>query len=138
MENKAEKVVELVKHCLFREEEIKGMKEPPENAVIGEGVIGKMAFHPERLEEKRGDVRKILEDMHHGFMADGGGGWTFLNLPFDKHETQWCEQPTASDLCAIGNAMGMVKYMFPRDDWKMFPGGVPYLSIHLDGSRSAS
>ena len=132
MDNKAELVHETIKYCLYRSDEIVDGK-PPEGFVEGDGIVIKYAFHPERLAEKKSVIKEILSDMQDNFFMDKGGGWTFLNMPQDRNGHLWGEQPTAGDLCALGIASGMVKFLLPRDMWSSLPGGVPYVGINLDG-----
>lgn len=134
MENKSEIIRDTIKHCLYRQEEITDNK-PPEGFIEGDAIVKKYAFHPGRLDEKKEIIKELLSDMQDPFFMDKGGGWTFLNMPFDRHDQQWGEQPTAGDLCALGIASGMLKFLLPRDMWSSLPGSVPYVGINLDGFK---
>lgn len=129
VENLADEVRDIARHCLFNEEElIDGI--PPTNAVLGDGIISTLAFHPVRLEESKSRIRAILDEMPDDFHASKGGGMSFLNLCMDRNGNHWAEHPTLGILCSLGLAAGMVSYPMPRDMWSILPGGMPYVTIN--------
>lgn len=125
--SKAQKVRDLMKFCLFREGEV----DAHDKAIIGDGIVRKFGFHPARLADSKEEIRQILREMDPTFLASGGGGWTFLNMAFDKNGEHWAEQPTCADLCALGTAAGFITFPLPREMWSALPGGVPYLVIDV-------
>lgn len=109
----------------------------PENEIeVDSGFHGIVHFDKTRLESKKAEIAEILLEMDDNFFISGESkGWTFLNLPFDRHGDQWCEQPTAAALCILGIALQLVKYVLPKEFWVSLPGGVPYLSIDDEACR---
>jgi len=127
-ENKSTKVHELVKKCLYKDEEIFGGK-PPEGHILVEGIVNKFAFHPGRIATHKEEIRALLNEMPDDFHKHKGGGMSFLNLCMDKHGVHWAEHPTMGSLVCLGIAAGMASYCTPRDMWNMFPGGMPYITF---------
>lgn len=126
--NKAEKVHEITEYCLAEADF------SVDDSIVANGLVNNFAFSTSKLKERKQDVIEILAEMHPNFRRDIGGGWTFLNLPMDKNDHHWCEQPTAEKLVALGIGLGLVKYSFPRELWNNLPGGVPYIVIDLGGN----
>ena len=122
----SERVHEVMKHALFKRIEAPDGVPPPE-ALMVEGIRRKFGFHRERLAEKKDEVKAILNEMPAKFHKNSGGGWSFLNLCFDKHDNHWAEHPIMEELVVLAIALGMGKYCLPRDMWNFMPGGVPYV-----------
>ena len=120
----------VIRDCLFTDAEIPGDSPTPAH-VKGEGVMVSMAFHPERLESHREDVRSMLSQLPDDFMSDNGGGMSMLNMPFTKDGEQYGEQRDADALFILGNALGFTKFLMPRNMWSMFPDGMPYIAVTL-------
>ena len=114
--------------CLFNKDELKDGN-PPEDAVMVEGVINKFGFHPKRLESHWQEIRKLLMELPENFQSGKGGGWSFLNACMDKDGHQWGEHRNIEQLLALGIATKQVKIQLPRDMWKVLPGGMPYFCI---------
>lgn len=124
MELTAQNVSETFRKCLFKD------GEDTSNHVIGEGVMMKIGFHPERLKEKTQDIENMISCLHDNFKANIGGGWSFLNLCEDKNGNQWADMhQTMDELVCLGNAIGKINFLMPRELWKMFPGGMPYVVV---------
>lgn len=131
----AQQVSEILRDCLFNDDEVKDLPKgtAPENAVIVEGVMLKIGFHPERLEKHREEVKAILNKMPITFFptSQGGGeGWSFLQLCMTRDDEQWGEHRSMDELLCLGIALKMAKILAPRDMWDIFPGGMPYLQIN--------
>lgn len=76
----------------------------------------------------------MLMELPENFRESVGGGWTFLNACDDRHGTQWTGlHLRMGQLFVLGEAIGMVKCMFPRDMWDVLPGGMPFYVV-LDKS----
>lgn len=127
MTNKAI-IDKIAKHSLFKEEELED-GHTPEGAFIGKGIVRTFGFHGERLKSHDEEVKDLLRNLDGNFMKSNGGGWSFLNMPFDKFGNQWGEQIDAETLLAIGNALGYVDFCLPKEMWGALPGGVPYIVI---------
>lgn len=126
-----EKVHELAKLCLFREEELQGL-EPgvaPEGALLVEGVRTRMGFHGGRIQEAKPQIREILSQLPDEFWASKGGGMSFLNACMNRNGEHWAEHPTIDSLICLGLAAGLVEFQLPREIWGALPGGVPYFSF---------
>ena len=124
-----EKLQEILNDSLYNPEEVPDNK-PPSDAMIGDGIARRFAFHPLRLESHSDEIIDMLRMMDPAFMQSGGQGMSFLNMPMDKDGNQWGEQVHAGDLIALGNALGLVEIPVPRDMWNILPGGVPYIVIN--------
>lgn len=119
-----ERVGIIFHNCLFRE------SEDTTNHIKAEGIVSTVGFHPGRVEEHRAEIELMLAELPEAFMAAGGGGWSFLNLCFDRHGNQWTGiHQTMEQLVQLGIAIGKVKYQLPRELWGVLPGGMPYLVI---------
>lgn len=130
----AENVSNVVRDCLFTEDEIKACNGKPEKLVMAEGVMTKMGFHPERLESHRADVAAMLSELPPEFMHDNpSGGWSFLQACMTKSGEQWGEHSNIDELLLLGGALNMVKFLLPRPAWRAMPGGMPYFIVNLNG-----
>lgn len=126
----AEKVNEVFRHCLFKDEELPGDGNPPADAVLVEGLTQKFGLHPGRLEEKKAIIKSFLDDLpteFHPADKGGGGGMSFLNMCMDKEGNHWGEHPTMQELVVLGIATKQMQYCAPRELWSVLPGGVPYV-----------
>ena len=120
----------ILRDCLFDDEElVEGM--PVAEVSEGDGLTHTFAFHAQRLESHRERVTEILRELPDSFMADGGGGMSFLNMPFDKNDVQWGEQRNAASLLALATALKLAAFPMPRVLWSALPGSVPYVTITL-------
>jgi hypothetical protein len=146
-----DRVEEILIDSLHTNEEVAGTdpSTAPEGAVVAEGILTTFAFHPERLESHRAEVREMLDQLPLSFRAQnegGGGGWSFLNAcvvrdralpdqPFEKME-QWTGLHLRMDqLLALGQGLGFVKSVLPRAQWGALPGGMPYYIVTLGGNE---
>ena len=126
MQNKAEKVREIVADSLNGKEE---------GALLVEGIVRTFGFSPEKIAAHKEEIRALLADMPDEFHAGKGGGMSFLNLCNDRHGEQWADMhQTMEELVALGVAAGMASYPLPRDMWKALPGGVPYVAFNTQAA----
>lgn len=119
----ASNVHDVFVDCLFTDEEEK------ENPVIAEGLTMNVGFNPDRLEFHREEVKDFLMQLPHTFRENDGGGWSFLQACVTNEGYQWGEQRDVQELVLLGVALGYVKYLMPREMWRLLPGGVPYFVI---------
>lgn len=112
--------------CLFKENEIVDSK-PIVDPVIGNGIMHNFGFHPQRLESYKQEIIDMLGELPESFKE----GMTFLNMCTDKDDNQWGEQLDCERLMALGNAIGKIEILVPRDLWSHLPGGVPYLKVNI-------
>ena len=98
--------------------------------IIGEGVKMNVAFDPEKLHARKADIISMLSHCSKDFFVNGGGGMSFLNLCVDNEDNLWAGMHSNVDqLVCLGNAIGKVKFLMPRDMWPILPGGMPYIAI---------
>jgi hypothetical protein len=135
----AEAISAIIKDSLYTSEELISLvgtaEVPPPGALFGEAVMRKFSFHPDRLEKHRDEVVAIIEQLNTNFLAEdqgGTGGWSFLNLAFDKDGIQWGEHVNCDELIAVASALGLAVFPLPqREIWKALPGGMPYVTFRL-------
>lgn len=120
----SENVHDTFINCLFKD------GESTENYIIGEGVVTKAGFHPERLKESESLIDEMLNDLPDDFKKTGGGGMSFLNLCKDKEGNQWTDfHKTMDELVMLSNASGKLSFLMPREMWSVLPGGMPYVVV---------
>lgn len=119
--------------CLYREKELEGVDGVPKGTVVVEGIVSKVGFHPDRLEEKRAKVTEWLKVLPHTFRKNGGGGWSFLNACNQENGVQWTGlHQRMEQLFCLGIGLDLVEYQMPREMWGILPGGMPYLVIKVE------
>ncbi len=124
----SERVRDLMLACLIDEY---GDESDPD-AVFVEGLTSKFVFSREKLEAHRDEYIQLAQGyLSDGFKKTGGGGCSFLALPFDKNDEQQCEQPTAQEFLVLGIGLGLAEYCMPRELWMIFPGGMPYVAFDI-------
>lgn len=123
MELTAENVHTVFMDCLFNDDE------PTENHIIGEGIMMKCGFNPERLHNHEADIVSMLDELPQEFKEKGGGGWSFMNACVTKTGVQWGQHRNVDQLVTLGLAIKKVKFQLPREMWSILPGGMPYFSV---------
>lgn len=119
----AKEVRALLLSCLFKE------GEDTTNYVPAEGILSRLGFHPERLEQARPQVVAWLNLLPDNFKEEGGGGMSFLAACMDKNGVHWGEHQSMEQLFLLGIGLGLVKCLLPRDMWQVLPGGMPYYVV---------
>lgn len=127
MNNIATKVEDIVKYCLYNDNEMSEDGSIPKDAIIVDGIMTKMGFHPNRINEKKEEIKNILNEMPDYFHKNQGGGWSFLNLCNDKNDVQWGEHHDMENLVILSIASGYGSYLMPKNMWSGLPGGMPYV-----------
>jgi len=113
--------------CLFRDEEVVD-GQPPEHAVIVEGIMATFGLHPGRLKSYQDEVVSMINGLPDPFHKDRGGGWSFLQMCNDKNDTQWTGMHRAMEqLVVLGIGLEIGSYCLPRELWETMPGGMPYV-----------
>ena len=108
------------KDCLFKKGE-----EATINVMV-EGLTKKIAFHPQRLEEKRELVKALLAELPTEFKD----GYSFLYLCITKEGKHWTYmQETCEHLVVMAIGLGLMRYCMPKTKWSILPGRVPYVII---------
>lgn len=120
MELTASNVKDVVMDCLFNE------GEDTSKAVMVEGVVNKLGFHPERLATHKDDIVSMLMQLPKPFIDDG---WSFLNACVREDGFQWGEHRDIDTLLCLGLAIKRVVFPLPREVWAALPGGMPYLIV---------
>jgi hypothetical protein len=103
-----------------------------DKAVVVKGIMMKVGFDPERLEQHRAEIEEMLGELPDSFKPQGGGGMSFLNACDDKHGHQWGEHRNMEQLFMLGMGIGKVKLLTARNLWAVFPGGMPYYLVDVD------
>jgi len=125
----AKEVEEAFLDCLYREEELNGVEGTPKGTIIVEGVINKLGFHPDRLEEKRVKVAEWLKALSYQFRRNDGGGSSFLNACNQENGVQWTGFHQRMDqLFCLGMGLGLVERQMPRETWNR----IPYFVINVE------
>jgi hypothetical protein len=132
MELTAQNVNDVFMFCMFKDDEVAKVK-GPEDFVLGDGVMVRVGFHPERLQQSKENVRELLSHLSSDFMTTEGGGKgsSFLNACMTKTGVQWGEHKNVDELLMLGLALGFINYCLPREKWNFFPGGMPYFAVTL-------
>lgn len=128
---------EILKHCLFEEDECpreNGEVQIPKDAVLVDGIVNKYAFHPGRIEEKRAAIQALLAETPDEFHTAKGGGMSFLRLCMDRHGNHWGEHVNMEGLIALAIATNQGRYCLPREYWQRLPGSVPYVMFDVENS----
>lgn len=130
----ASRISEVLKDCLFKNEEIvDGV--PIFEPLITEGITTTFGFNPKRVLDNEKEINTMLDEMDTIFVE----GWSFLNLCYDKDDNQWTgSHKTMEELMCLGMAIGRVSYCTPdKDIWALMPGGMPYIVIeNTRGARA--
>lgn len=94
-----------------------------------EGITCSAFLDNEVIKQHDEDIKNMLNELPEQFHLQGGGGYSFLQACYDKHNHHWGEQMHMQALFMMGVAAGMVRALFPKDLWIALPGGVPYYVI---------
>lgn len=127
------RVEEILRDCLYLDEELPADHATPDDAVIVSGIVNTFGLHPERVEAHRTEIESIIAEWPMEFRSvsrGGGGGWSFLNACMDRDGNQWGEQRNVEQLMCLGVAIGKVTVV-PRELWDALPGGMPYFEVDV-------
>jgi hypothetical protein len=125
----AENVDATYNLCLFEENETDRSE-----FVKGEGIRLVTGFHPKKLESQKQNIIDMLSELPDEFQQTKGGGMSFLNMCNDKYGRQWADlHQTMEKLVMLGNAVGAVVFLMPKEMWSVLPGGMPYLMVNSPG-----
>jgi hypothetical protein len=123
--NYAERVTQTVMACMYSDEDVEALHgEPPEDAIIVEGLTANFGFKPENVRANTDAINKLIDEI---VPEDFYKGMSFLNLPLDKNGELWGEHQQAEALYAMAKAVGRAEFVLPREMWGAFPGGMPYI-----------
>lgn len=122
----AQRVRDILETCLYKD------GEDTTGHVPVRGVVVNFGFRPAGLEARRAEIIALMSELPDQFMHSKAGGWSFLNACQDRHGTQWGEHRDIEALVCLGIGIGRAKWLFPREMWSAFPGGMPYFVV-LDG-----
>jgi hypothetical protein len=123
----ADNVDQLFRACLYSEDEVKD-GQAPDDAIVVEGIVLKVGFHPGRVTENKEVIRKLVKQLPDEFHKTKGGGMSFLNMCVDREGNQWTgEHRVMEQLTCLAIAAKLGDYCMSRDMWTAMPGGVPYI-----------
>jgi len=124
MDLTSQNVEEVFFDCLFKE------GENTDNPVIADGIMSKIGFHEERLNNNSDNITSMLNKLPKEFQKNSGGGMSFLNACDDCDGNQWTSlHKIMEQLFVLGLALGKVKCLMPREMWVSLPGGMPYYVV---------
>jgi hypothetical protein len=117
--NPVGRIEELLRHCLYSDDELADPGTPPEDAVRVEGIVSKYGLHPGRVAEKREVILALIRDIvPDEFLVTKGTG---------MHHTM-------EALLCLGMAIGKAGYCLPREMWAVLPGSMPYVWFDTEGA----
>lgn len=122
----SENVNTIFMDCLFQE------GEDTSDPALAEGVLNKFGFHKGRLESHREEILELLLQLPDEFHLSKGGGWSFLNACMTRDGDHWAEHATIEQLLVLGLATNQARYLMPRKQWGIMPGGMPYFSVGVE------
>lgn len=124
MELSSENVHRIFEACLFVE------GENTANYLLAEGISCRVGFNPDKVNVCRQEIEGLINELPDTFKKNVGGGMSFLNMCEDRNGNLWTGMhPTVDKLVCLGLAIGKLEYLMPRQNWNLFPGGMPYLVI---------
>lgn len=118
MELTAKRVNEVFNNCLAKSKD-------QENILIVKGIVFDAGFDPVVLEQYKQEIVGMLGELSDDFKE----GMSFLAACYDKHGNHWAEHQTMGMLFMLGEAIGKVTLLLPRENWSILPGGMPYYLI---------
>lgn len=123
-----QKIAEIFKVCCQTSPDEKG------EFTVVDGITLRVSFNKARLEEHKEMISQMLTELPIEFQESSkSGGMSFLNACYDKNGQQWTgAHRTMEQLFLLGIGIQKVVCVFPRQIWKVLPGGVPYYMV-LDG-----
>jgi len=138
----ADEVDAVYRDCLFREGELSLIDVEKINAgeatpgvTITDGIMGRSGLSAAKLEFHKDEIIAMLHELPTEFLSaelGGGGGWSFLNACMTRDGDQWTGFHVVMDqLFQLGQGVGAVQYLLPREMWSALPGGMPYLAVIL-------
>lgn len=88
-------------------------------------------FDKARLHARRGDIRRILEEVvQPEFRAEAGGGWTFSRFHIKRDGKVWAGPEETLFMLYLAMGLTYAKYVYPREMWETLPLGLPYITIN--------
>ncbi len=122
------RVEKIFASCLFNNIDVfDGQTHIP---VQVDGILGKVDLDNSKLAIHREEITAMLNELPQEFQQFSGGGWSFLQACNDKHGDQWTGLHQIMDkLFMLGIGIEKVEYLMPREQWGLFPEGMPYLVI---------
>lgn len=118
MELTATNVRNVVKDCLYTQEEIARIGEDnvQSEAIKVQGVVSSFGFNPKKIEQHAEDIAQLLSELPEEFKrSTGKGGWSFLQACVTKDGTQWGEHRNIDELLCLGLAAKKVEFCVPRE-----------------------
>jgi hypothetical protein len=125
-----DKIDEIMYYCLFHsQQEADDLRASGRDVVASHGIIQGFGFHPDRLQEKKEEIKAlVIELVPNLFLRPTGGkGTTFLYLPTKEDGGLWGEHRNAEALFVLAQALGWAGFCLPRHLWGVFQNGMPYV-----------
>ena len=113
----------------------KSLMEDATTGTVIRGIAHSFAVDVDAVEPYRDVIKGWITDLPSEFLAEGGGGWSFLNLCQSKDGDLWGQHRDCEALFVLASSIGLAKVLLPPELWSALPGGVPYLAFTLDDNR---
>lgn len=126
---KASEVRDTLRDCMFDDHGGDALVKIPADAIKVEGIMNTFMFDPKRVAGNREKINDMLDQLPDEFHLGKGGGMSFLQACMDRDGNHWGEHINMDELFVIGQAIGRVKYLLPREVWSALPGSMPYLVV---------
>lgn len=120
-----DRVHAIMLDCLFKAEEIVD-GEPPEGAIIVDGIVNKFGFHPGRVDANKAGIASLLGQLPASFHDKDGD--SFLNACVTNGGVHWGEHRDMQALMVLGAAADLV-WVLPRKMWIICPGNMPVFGV---------
>lgn len=127
----ARRVNEILKDCLYKEEELEISDKAPDDAILVDGIIMKFAFHPGRVESLKEEIEGFISQLSDKIK----NGMSFLEMCVTKDGKSWGQHINCEELLVLGMAIKRMDYCAPRSMWSILPGGMPYIIVKGDESN---
>lgn len=122
MQLSSQNVDSLFRTLLFEQEELSPNGNPPDDAILVDGVRMRVGFHKGRTLEHKEDIVSLLDQL----TPDLKDGVSLLSLCQDRDGRLWGQHRDVDLLMMLGMAVDCIVYCAPRDMWEKLPGGLPY------------
>lgn len=124
MKLSSQNVRKIYLDCLFENE--KFFK--AEDAITVDGLAGKVTFCKEKVEGHKTEIEEMLMQLPKQFKKSMGGA-SFLLACNTESGNQWGEHVDMNYLMCLGLSINKVSYLLPREMWRIYPGGMPFIII---------
>lgn len=125
------RVTEIFMDCLLKADEISKDNKPIVKTTVVEGINITVHLHKKRLESHKKEIESMIDNLSEVFYK----GYSFINMCLDKNEEEWTSiAKVQQELLLLALGIDKMRYCLPKEEWDVFPYGVPYvISKFKDG-----